>query len=169
MRTAAIDWTKEELQEAFEVRDGKLWRKEYVDSRGNRYPQSPVKASVGGYGYIRVSLKGGRVGYHTIVWTLTYGNIPDGYTVDHIDGDRSNNNINNLRLVTKRQNGQNMKVHRQGRLAGCSYHKQHKRWIALIQVEGRRLFLGYFPTEQEAHQAYLDALEKHGFSLVGND
>lgn len=41
---------------------------------------------------------------HRVVWTLTHGPIPEGYVVDHIDGDVSNNHIDNLRLATQRQN-----------------------------------------------------------------
>lgn len=60
--------------------------------------------------YVSVQVKGKAWCKHRIVWTLTHGEIPEGLVVDHIDGDTSNNSIDNLRLATKRQNQHNRRV-----------------------------------------------------------
>jgi hypothetical protein len=75
--------------------------------------------------------------------------------VDHIDGDRLNNDISNLRIVTKQQNGFNTKAR------GCSWHKQAKKWRARIMLDGKEIALGLFDTEEEARQAYLRGKEIH--------
>lgn len=82
---------------------------------------------------------------------------PDGYIVDHINGNSLDNRKSNLRIVTNRENGQNKKIHRSGKLVGCSYHKRRKKWEAQIRVDKNRKSLGYFKTEHEAHQAYMKA------------
>lgn len=82
---------------------------------------------------------------------------PDGYMVDHINGNSLDNRKLNLRIVTNRENGQNQKIHRSGKLVGCSYHKTRKKWEAKIRVDETRKSLGYFKTEHEAHQAYMKA------------
>ena len=76
--------------------------------------------------------------------------------VDHKDGDGLNNQRINLRFVTNRKNQQNQIGHRNGRLAGVSLLKK-KYWRATIQISGKSIHLGYFPTEREAHEAYMKA------------
>ena len=79
--------------------------------------------------------------------------------IDHIDGDGLNNQRSNLRIVTHRKNQQNTHNHRNGRLAGAHYFKPDKTWRARIWIDGKLKVLGYFKTEQDAHAAYLNALE----------
>lgn len=81
-------------------------------------------------------------------------NIPQGMTVDHIDGDRSNNVFANLRLVTKRQNDQNKKRHRLGGLVGA-YKLPSGRYCSTIRYEGVKISLGTYDTELEAHEVYM--------------
>ena len=79
---------------------------------------------------------------------------PEGLPeVDHIDRSRSNNRVENLRWVSHQQNAQNML----GR--GCE--KRGRRWRAYIYTNGRKRYLGFFNTEQEAHAAYLAAKRVH--------
>lgn len=99
--------------------------------------------------------------YHRIIYILTQGEIPLGMQIDHINGNRIDNRIENLRLVTNRQNGQNKQHHRNGRLAGCTYNKLKKRWSARIRFKGVKLSLGTYETEPEAHQAYMTFIEKN--------
>ena len=153
--------TQEELQEVFEYIDEKLWRKSFVDTLGHRRPRKLVEnRSNSCDGYCQVKFKGRMVRYHVVVFVLLKGDIPAGYVIDHIDGNTINNNISNLRLVTNRQNNQNRAIHRNGRLVGCFYDKQRRKWRAQIGVNGKRKYLGLFDTEQEAHEAYTGCLEE---------
>lgn len=84
---------------------------------------------------------------------------PVGYDTDHADGDGLNNRRANLRIATRSQNMWNRKPNTRGRSAykGVSWHKQHRKWIAAIQVDRKRKHLGLFDNEHEAGIAYLAA------------
>lgn len=83
--------------------------------------------------------------------------------VDHINGNRSDNRVENLRIVTRRENGQNMKSHRDGRLYGCYCDTRHKtpRWIAQITIDNICIHLGAFDSEPEAHDMYDKCLNEY--------
>lgn len=79
--------------------------------------------------------------------------------VDHINGDKLDNRRENLRLVSVRQNAQNSKKHRDGHLCGTTKVKtpQVRQWKAGYKLGKKNVFIGYFLTQQEAHQAYMKA------------
>jgi hypothetical protein len=93
---------------------------------------------------------------HRLAWLYMTGNWPK-QQIDHINGSRSDNRIENLRDVSNRDNQSNRHTHRNGRLVGASWNKQNKKWKANIVINRHKHFLGYFPTEQAAHEAYLTA------------
>lgn len=93
---------------------------------------------------------------HRIAWFLHHNEWPTK-EIDHIDGDGLNNKISNLRHVSKRENALNKDVHRTGRLFGCCFNKESKKWQAAIRINGKKVMLGSFNTELEAHQRYLQA------------
>ena len=72
--------------------------------------------------------------------------------IDHEDGNKLNNSVNNLRITTGAGNNQNYT-----KAKGYSWHKRSKKWRAHITLNGRQIHLGLFTTEQEARQAYLNA------------
>lgn len=78
-----------------------------------------------------------------------------GYEIDHINGDGLDNRRTNLRVVTHRQNANNFRKHRNGKLPGATFGCGN--WQARIYVSGKRLHLGRFKTQEDAHIAYLKA------------
>ena len=82
---------------------------------------------------------------------------PYGMLIDHINGNSLDNRKSNLRVVTNRENQQNRTLHRAGKLCGCCYEKQRKKWKSQIKINKLIKHLGYFKTEHEAHQAYMKA------------
>ncbi len=107
-------------------------------------------------GYVQIRIKGKLYMSHRLAWLYVHGEWPKDQ-IDHIDGNRSNNRLNNLRSVSNRENACNQKSHREGRLFGSHYSKHDKKWRARIEINGKRISLGLFPTEQDAHEAYLKA------------
>jgi len=107
--------------------------------------------------YWIVSIDNNRYAVHRIIYSMHHQVEPVG-CVDHMNGDPSDNRIDNLRLVTYRQNNSNRKHHRAGKLVGASRLK-NGRWQSRIWVEGKPIQIGTFATEQEAHDAYKNACE----------
>jgi len=89
---------------------------------------------------------------------------PDGVQVDHIDGNKSNNQRSNLRLCTGAQNHQNVKrsARNTSGFKGVHFHKGAKKWRAQIVANKKRFHLGYFSTAKAAKKAWNAAsLELH--------
>jgi hypothetical protein len=76
--------------------------------------------------------------------------------IDHIDGCRINNCVNNLRVVTNQQNSMNRTTAK-----GYSWNKNSKKYKASIELNNKKIHLGYFKTEDEARAAYLAAKQIH--------
>ena len=114
-----------------------------------------VAGSIFKNGYVYISYKKKRFRAGRLAWFFVSGAWPDGQ-IDHINGDRQNNSINNLRVVSSRENNINRDVHRNGKLPG-SAQVTSRRWIARRTINGIDVYLGSFHSEQEAHEAYLRA------------
>jgi hypothetical protein len=109
-------------------------------------------------GYRRVSLCGHVYYAHRVIYVLFHGDIPDGFHVDHINCDVSDNRIENLRLATNSQNMANAKLCR-GNASGikgvCKRHYPYNPWQAQIVKDGIHYHIGCFPTAEEAAEAYM--------------
>lgn len=116
-------------------------------------------------GYLTVRVDGTAHLLHRLAWLYTHGRWPVDQ-IDHINGDRADNRLANLRECSNAQNCQNVRAHADGSgMIGASFDKRRGKWVAGIGVSGRRHFLGYFPTQREAHAAYLFAKARfHSFS-----
>jgi hypothetical protein len=110
-------------------------------------------------GYLRVRHQGKFHKVHRIIWKMFYGPIPPGYCIDHINGNPSDNRLENLRLATRSENRCNSKKPRTNTsgLKGAFWNKKTQKWKAQIRILGRQKHLGYFLTAEEAHAAYLAA------------
>lgn len=148
-----------ELNEVFELRNGMLYRKAYQNNGGHNIPTREIKTKPMPSGYVKTRYKMRDIYVHRLLWILHYGDIPQKKVIDHINGDRGDNRIENLRLITQRQNLQNTHRHRAGKLAGCSFVKQVGKWRAHMRIGQKVKNWGYFNTEAEAHEAYLKAAE----------
>jgi hypothetical protein len=89
--------------------------------------------------------------------------VPDGFVVDHINGDGLDNRRQNLRIVTVAQNNLNSRVRRDcvSGLKGALYDRRKDRYYSRIKADGRYVWLGYFSTAIEAAEAYAKASAKH--------
>jgi hypothetical protein len=112
----------------------------------------------GGYWTIRV--RGCRGFAHRIAWAMHYREDPEHMEVDHINCNRLDNRIINLRLVDRVDNQRNRaganKNSRSG-LRGVYYHARTNKWRAQLGYDYRSTHLGLFDTPEEAHAAFLAA------------
>ncbi len=85
---------------------------------------------------------------HQFIFYMVYGKIVD--CIDHINGLVDDNRIENIRSVTYKQNQHNQKKAK-------GYSKSGKKWNSQITIDSKTISLGRYDTEQEAHQAYINA------------
>lgn len=102
---------------------------------------------------------------HRLAWLYMTGDWPK-HTIDHIDGDPTNNRFANLRDVPVCVNNQNIRKAKAGSITGVlGVRKRYNKWRPSIWVDGKAIFLGSFPTQEEASAAYIEAKRKYH---VGN-
>ena len=90
-----------------------------------------LKPTLTPYGYMRLCLPSGHQFVHRIVWTAFNGPIPDGFDIDHINGNRSDNNLSNLRLATRIENSLNKQRANKNSASGVRgvyFHKLSGYW-----------------------------------------
>lgn len=120
-------------------------------------------------GYVSVCIDSRAYLAHRLAWLYVHGEWP-AHQLDHIDGNRANNAIANLRQATAAQNGQNKRKASgfgSSGLLGVTWDKVNLLWRAKIKVNGRSLCLGRFTGKHEAHEAYLAAKRQlHPFGTL---
>lgn len=112
----------------------------------------------GGYLIFSLSLNGKRKTYsaHQLVAIYFLNHIPNGHkiVVDHIDNDKSNNNVNNLQLISVRENTSKDKNNNSSKYTGVCWIESSKKWKAQIYIKGKVKHLGYFDDELKASEVY---------------
>ena len=130
----------------------------------NKRYAGKVAGATNAYGYITSCLRGHRVMMHRVAWVMTYGNIGE-FQLDHINGIRTDNRIDNLRPVDNQENHKNMKLFSTNTsgVPGVSWDKRTRRWRVQIRHCGKWIYLGRFECFQDAVVARSVANEKYGF------
>lgn len=119
-------------------------------------------------GRINIGVNGKLYKAHRLAWLYVHGRWPN-QCIDHINGNATDNRIENLREVTHAQNMQNLRKARSDSTSGLMGAMPLKRgtvkkWIAEIRVNGRKKYLGRFATAETAHVAFVNAKrELHPF------
>lgn len=110
------------------------------------------------YGYWQITVDRKLYRAHRLAWFYVYGVFPPQH-LDHINGDRADNQIVNLRPCDDFLNGQNRSLHGSGTTGylGVTFDKSRQKFKAQIKFQGVSRNLGRFPTAIEAHSAYLEA------------
>jgi hypothetical protein len=109
---------------------------------------------------------------HKVKSILMHRHIMDaktGETIDHINGVPLDNRKANLRRVTRNQNMQNCKVYKSNTTGckGVSWHKSIKKYVVRIQVDKKRLLIGYFLALPDAVNARISASKKYHGEYMG--
>lgn len=104
-------------------------------------------------GYLCVKHKGIRYRAHRLAWLITTGEWPVN-EIDHINGDRSDNRMVNLREASRQENNLNRKCHREGKLRYATWIKLEGKWQARApRINGKREYLGLYSTMEAANAA----------------
>lgn len=119
-------------------------------------------------GYRRIHFDKTIIMEHRIVWAIFNDCWPKG-DLDHINGIRDDNRIENLREVTRSQNCQNTKRHRKGLPIGVGWSKAQKKWRARVpknylgfKSKILQKHIGYFDTKEEAEKALIEFCKSGG-------
>lgn len=95
--------------------------------------------------------------HHLVINHFSNKPNDDNLVIDHLDRNRINNNINNLRWVSRSENGRN-RTKQQGKYtskySGIYFNKTYNKYLAQIRVNGKRIHLGYFDNEDDAFIVY---------------
>lgn len=152
--------TQERLKELFEYReDGTFMRKVSTSNR--------VKAgdTVGwktcGGKYIGLTVNGKTTYMHRMVFLYHHGHLPQ--YIDHIDGDGTNNKIENLREATQSQNLCNIKrkSNNKSGVKNVIWCASNKKWGVFLKVNGKQTYFGVYPDLELAELVAIEAREKH--------
>lgn len=143
---------KNRLRELFHY-DPNTGQFTYVTRVARRVRVGDVVGSVNSEGYRHIRLGGKTYKAHRLAWLWCHGAWPQ-LMIDHIDGDRDNNRLSNLREASRSQNLANSTPRRRGKSLPKGVTRRGSRWVARIQKGGRPTFLGSFASVDEAILAY---------------
>lgn len=136
-------------------RDKNAWNAHYSGQRAG---------SVASTGYIDIGIQDKIYRAHILAWIYCFGQRPS-HDIDHINGDRSDNRLSNLRPADRSINGRNqgIPIHNSSGVMGVHWMERIKKWQARIMASGKRLHLGYFENFDDAVKARRDAEMVHHY------
>lgn len=150
--TGKLFWKERPVSMFASAKASKIWHTRYANKEA-------FTAVTHGYKVGRIFDVSHRA--HRVIWAICYGEWPAN-CIDHINGERADNRITNLRAATKAENSMNQAgpKSKSGGIKGAYWDSWRNRWKSEIRFYGNRKFLGYFDTPEEANAAYCEASEK---------
>ena len=160
--------TQEIVKHYFELKDDCLYWKNVVHLN-----QSKLIGQKAGFihstGYRHITFMGKQHKAHRLIWLYVYGYLPK--EIDHINGDRQDNRLENLREVTRSQNQLNKSLAKNNTSGtkGVSWHKKSKSWTVRLSVNKQSKNIGYFKDLELAELVAIEARNKyHGnYTKIG--
>ncbi|HEY9661952.1 MAG TPA: HNH endonuclease signature motif containing protein [Allocoleopsis sp.] len=145
--------TQAELLQKFDLIEGKLCRKS--DGKPAAYLHK-------GTGRYVVKYKSRNLYLSRLLWIFVNGDIPDDMCVDHINREKTDNRLENLRLVSKRDNNRNVWCQRNtSGFRNVSWNKDIKKWHArTVNKNGEKIHLGFFDCVEQAAEIVQEFLKK---------
>lgn len=133
-------------------------------SWNTRYAGKPALTAKNSDGYLAGTIMSCGFLAHRVAWAYHYGEWPLG-EIDHINGDRTDNRLQNLRVVTKLENARNQKraSNNSTGVTGVQWRRDSNKWRAVITVAGRHKNLGSFNKKSDAIAARRAAEREFGY------
>lgn len=118
-----------------------------------RFPGKPALSTVGNDGRRQGYLLWQMTKAHRVIWKMVHGTEPQ--IIDHIDGDPGNNRLANLRNVSHAVNMRNARIRPDNKsgVPGVHFDKSRQRYLAYVDIDGKRKNIGRFKTFEEAVEA----------------
>ena len=154
------------LHELFEYRDGNLYWKV---AKARNIKAGNKAGHLNYHGYVTITINQKHYAAHRLVYIMHYGCVNSD--IDHINGIKNDNRIENLRLASKSQNNQNTKLRKNNTsgVKGVSWHKQNKKWRVCIRLNGKQKTIGCYEdiefaslVAEEARNKYHGSYANHG-------
>lgn len=113
-------------------------------------------------GYLIIGVDGNRYMAHRLAWFYVYGVWPES-ELDHVNGNRSDNRVRNLRQCSRSENLQNACTRRdsQSGVKGVRWHQSKQRWQPRVKHQGKQLYLGYYRDMEFADLVAREARDKY--------
>jgi hypothetical protein len=145
------------LHQLFEYRDGELYWKVNKGTATAGSLASKKRPD----GYARVGIDGKRYFAHRLIFLMQYGRLPE--CIDHIDGNPSNNHIDNLREASHQQNLYNTKLSARNTsgIKGVHWHKLSSKWRVILSICGKKQHIGLFADKELADLVSIEARDKY--------
>lgn len=152
----------------YEPETGKLFWLDYDEMPNHwrtRWSGREAFTSKNGHGYRQGAINGMNLLAHRVIWALLSGSWPSD-DIDHINGNREDNSLKNLRAVSRQENGKNQKLFRTNRsgAVGVCWDKSRSKWMAHITVGQKNKTIGRFDTMEAAIAARSEVSRQHNFS-----
>ena len=130
--------------------------------RGKRKDRKVGSISKVGYSVVFVDRKLYQA--HRVIWLHYYGVLPE-FGIDHINGDKLDNRISNLRDVSQKENTKNrvMSKNNTSGFNGVTWHAALGKWRSSISVNKKPVYLGFFKSKHDAIEARKAANSKYGY------
>ena len=132
--------------------------------------RNKVAGTINGAGYVHMGFSVGGKYYkfsaHRLAWLYEYGEFPSG-SLDHINHDKTDNRIINLRIASHRENSRNRSMQSNNTTGhnGISFRKPRNKYLAYIKVNYKQKHLGSFENVEDAAKAVKEAREHYGFHV----
>lgn len=160
-----IDYLRQRLR--YEPETGKLFWLDYDGMPKNWRARFAGKEALSSnsHGYVQVCIDYQKFQAHRLAWSLHFGEWPTDQ-IDHINGVRNDNRINNLRVVTSQENRRNASLSKANTsgITGVTWDIVNRKWFAKIMVNRRCINLGRFDSIEEAAAVRKQAAIKYGFT-----
>ena len=154
-------FTREEASQFIEYHpESGMFRRKKFAQRG----KTDFRGRVDHKGYLRTQVAGKPVLCHRLAWLMHYGSWPQG-EIDHINGDRQDNRISNLRVCTHQQNNHNQPLRKTNTsgVKGVHFNRKANKWHAQICLNYKIHHVGLFKDLSEAESAIKQRREElHG-------